>query len=178
MKTLFLLIRLIPAISLSACATTGAVCSDGWKVTGYYSPVEAEYPDLKNQTVIVTKEGVVRFNRQFLRDVKMEGWGRTRFGWYLGFYSNQWHKSQNPLDARGNPLQIGAIAVDRKIVKQGSVLNISGLESVLGISSFIATDTGGAIKQKHVDIYTGEGKQAQKHTWAVSGQQRVCVASL
>src|SRR5438270_1832434 len=91
-------------------AAQAANCSDGWRITGYFTPVETDYtsPDLKE--VDVKGVGPTSFNTEFLRTIFNEdrgygeGWGKTRFGWYLGNYGGSWHKSDAPLDANDEPL--------------------------------------------------------------------------
>ena len=85
-------------------------CSEGWYITGYYVPREDELPDTTEQ-VTVERVGDIGFSQQFLTEIRTEGWGITRFGWALGYYSNAWHRSDaGPLDASGKPLTDGAIA--------------------------------------------------------------------
>lgn len=105
----------------------------------------------------------------------MEGWGRTQSGWYLGYYSKQWHQSKNPLNAKGKPLVKGVAAVDNRLVQKGSQLVIPGLKETLGFDKFDADDVGSGIKNKHIDIYTGEGNSAKLMTYKITGQQKVCL---
>ena len=31
------------SVILSACSQKGPICSDNWRVTGYYTPIETDY---------------------------------------------------------------------------------------------------------------------------------------
>jgi len=155
-----------------------SVCSENWKITGYYSPIEADFPFEKNASVMVQKQGRIHFNATFLKEVKLEGWGRTRYGWYLGYFSKKWHRSATPLDARGKNLELGAVAIDRQYLKMGNKISIPQVNDVIGVPWFVASDVGSAIKQKHIDVYTGEGKLAKKTSWQVTGQKQVCITSI
>jgi len=170
--TIFMVSLLALLLSFSSNAS---VCSENWKITGYYSPIESDFPYDKNASVMVQKQGPVAFNATFLKEVKMEGWGRTRYGWYLGYFSRKWHKSENPLDARGQNLKLGAVAIDRQYLKMGNKISIPQVNDVIGVSWFVASDVGSAIKQKHIDVYTGEGKLAKQTSWKVTGQKQVCI---
>ncbi len=47
-------------------------CSEGWKITGYFTPVEADYP--KDVTKEITVRGSkLNFSERFLRAVITEG---------------------------------------------------------------------------------------------------------
>src|SRR6188474_2916442 len=90
-------------------------CSDGWYITGYYVPKEDERPGTMEQ-IYVERVGNVSFSDHFLGETRIEGWGITRFGWSLGYHSGGWHRSDaGPLDAAGNLLIVGAIAIDRSL---------------------------------------------------------------
>ena len=112
-----------------------------------------------------------------VKAVKMEGWGKTNDGWYLGYYANKWHKSNTPLNAKGLPLEVGNIAVDNQFIAANSLVYISTLKPYFGIDEFSAVDVGSAIKRDHIDIYTGEGKLAKLKTYQVTGRHNICVNS-
>ncbi len=171
----FFLLSLLAAVPLLA---NGSVCSPNWKITGYYSPIETDFPKIQNAFVHVQNVSRIAFNTSFLKEVKMEGWGKTRYGWYLGYFSNKWHKSTIPLDARGHHLQLGAVAIDKKYVKMGHKISIPQVNAMVGVPWFVARDTGSAIKHKHIDVYTGEGKMAKKTSWQVTGKKQVCITSV
>ncbi|MGC2237683.1 MAG: hypothetical protein WA584_16085, partial [Pyrinomonadaceae bacterium] len=80
-------------------------CSDGWRITGYFTPIETDYDSAKMREIEIAGVGRMKFSADFLDVVFSEdkgfgeGWGKTRFGWYLGNYDGAWHKSSDPLDA-------------------------------------------------------------------------------
>ena len=156
----------------------GSACSDNWKVTGYYSPIEMEFAQGVDRRIKIKDVGYLYFNKAFIKEVKMEGWGRTRFGWYLGYFSNQFHKSKVPLNAKGHHLQLGVVAIDTQYLKMGNKVSIPQVNDVIGVNWFVASDTGSAIKKKHIDVYTGEGKLAKVVTWRVTGKKQVCITSV
>src|SRR6476620_11433430 len=67
-------------------------CSDGWRITGYFTPIETDYASRTMVEVDVSGIGTMSFNSEFVRVIFDEeqgfgeGWGKTRFGWYLGNY--------------------------------------------------------------------------------------------
>jgi len=169
---------LFSLLATHAVSVMGSVCSEDWKITGYYSPIEADFPQVKNTSVRVKNMGNIPFNQSFVSDVKLNGWGRTRYGWYLGYFGKQWHKSDTPLDAQGKHLQLGAVAIDREFLKMGNKIVIPQVNDIVGVSWFVARDTGSAIKKKHIDVYTGEGKLARAVSWKVTGRKQVCITSI
>lgn len=162
-------------IILSGCGQKGPICTDNWRVTGYYTPIETDYKSSEFYAVSVNKAGRISFNREFVKDVMMEGWGKTRFGWYLGYYSNHWHRADDPLNSRGTPLTIGTIATDAGMVEPNSVVNIPKVEKILKVPQFVAQDTGQAISHKKIDVYTGEGQQAKALTIQITGNHSICI---
>lgn len=166
------------AISAAMQAAGQWTCSDDWYVTGYYVPREDELPGASEQ-IYVEGTGNVSFSQNFLNETHTEGWGITRFGWALGFYSGAWHRSDaGPLDASGNLLADGAIAVDRSVIPAGSQVQVSTLPSPWGAKTFRATDTGRNITGKHIDVFTGTGVAAQQETFRITSTgNRLCFAS-
>ena len=165
------------SVILSSCSQKGPICSDNWRVTGYYTPIETDYKSPDFYAISVNKAGRISFNRAFVKDVMLEGWGKTRFGWYLGYYSNQWHRSDNPLNSKGSPLMIGTIATDAALVEPDSVVNIPEVEKILKVPQFVAQDVGQAIKNKKIDVYTGEGQQAKELSSQITGNHSICIRS-
>ncbi|MCP3925145.1 MAG: hypothetical protein GY714_21435 [Desulfobacterales bacterium] len=151
-------------------------CSKKWILTGYFTPVEKDFKSKVIKTIRVKNQGYKTFSYGFLKAVKMEGWGRTNKGWYLGYYSKKWHKSLKPLDAYGKKLVIGVIATDTKLIPKGTRITIPSLPKPLNTIVFTAKDTGGRIKGKHIDLYTGEGKSAEKITYLITGKKhKICI---
>lgn len=155
-----------------------SMCSDGWYITGYYVPREDELPGAAEE-VYVERVGTLNFSQEFLNETRTEGWGITRFGWALGYYSDGWHRSdRGPLDAAGNLLTDGAIAIDRSLIPVGAQVQISTLPSPWSSKSFRATDVGVGITGQHIDVFTGTGNTAQEETFRItSNNNRVCFTS-
>lgn len=167
MKALLLL--LVGLIPFWATAADKVSCSGNWKVTGYFTPLEIDYPRTSTRQIKIRKHGYHRFSTSFLKAVRMEGWGRTNAGWYLGYYSRNWHKSSHPLNAMGTALRWGAIATDQRVLGKGSRVVIPTLPASVKKQVFRANDVGSAINGKHVDIYTGEGRKAEDLTYQLTG---------
>jgi hypothetical protein len=150
-------------------------CSDGWYITGYYVPREDELPDTTEQ-ISVERVGDLSFSQKFLNEIRTEGWGITRFGWALGYYSNAWHRSDaGPLDAAGNILVDGAIAIDRSLIPPGANVQIATLPTPWASKMFRATDIGNGIVGQHIDVFTGTGLAAEQETFRItSNDNRVC----
>ena len=153
-------------------------CSDGWYITGYYVPKEDERPGTMEQ-IYVERVGNMSFSDNVLKETRIEGWGITRFGWSLGYHSGGWHRSDaGPLDAAGNLLIVGAIAIDRSLVPTGAQVQISTLLSPWGSKTFNATDVGVGIIGQHIDVFTGTGRTAEEETFRItSNDNRVCFKS-
>ena len=153
-------------------------CSDGWYITGYYVPREDELPGTPEE-IEVERVGNLSFSQEFLSETRTEGWGITRFGWALGYYAGGWHRSDSgPLDASGNLLVDGAIAIDRSLIPPGAKVQISTLPSPWATKIFRATDIGVGITGQHIDVFTGTGKNAEQETFRITSENnRVCVTS-
>src|SRR6266849_3295188 len=70
--------------ALAATAAADMSCSDGWYVTGYYTPGEDQFSGTLVR-ITVKGQGDDQFPSDFLSSVRMEGWGLTRHGWFLGW---------------------------------------------------------------------------------------------
>ena len=122
---------------------------------------------------------VKHFKSDFLDAVKIEGWGKTRIGDYVGWYDDIFHLSDSALDRHGEKLLVPFVAVDSLLIKQKSKLAIPTLPSPWNEIVFIASDIGPSIKEKHIDVYTGEGKQAELETFTITGtENKVCIENL
>jgi len=156
-------------------ASQEEVCSSQWHVTGYFTPVERDYSQAEKIQIKIEQQEPSFHSSAFLKAVKIEGWGKTKQGWYLGRFSNKWHRSKYPLNAIGKPLRTGSIATDRNVIPTGSTLKIPSLPNKLEHQLYVSDDIGSAIKSTHVDIYTGEGWQAEKATFEITGKNHtVC----
>ena len=148
-------------------------CSDGWYVTGYFIPVEKDYSD-KSITINIG-ETQREFREDFVNAIKIEGWGKTLSGDYLGWYDYSFHINETALDQNGQPLVVGMIAVDNAIVDRGTKLIISTLPEPWNEIILLSADEGLAIKEKHIDLFTGEGKLAENETFRVTSyNNKVC----
>ena len=146
-------------------------CSDGWYITGYYVPREDELPG-DAEEVYVERVGNLSFSQEFLDEIRLEGWGITRFGWALGHYADRWHRSDaGPLDASGKVLKDGAIAIDGSLIPHGAKVRISTLPKPWATKTFRATDTGTAITGQHIDVFTGTGAAAQDEAFRLTLKQ-------
>lgn len=174
---LFFGITGIPNHETSAAETAAASfsCSDGWRITGYYTPVETDFASTETHEIEILGSGretlKESFNVDFLNTVfdenagYGEGWGKTRFGWYLGKYNGRWHKADAPLDANDKPLEPDSVAVDRSVVPAGSIVTMPDLPGDLSKLQFKSTDVGVTVHGKHIDVYTGEGREARRKMW-------------
>ena len=149
-------------------------CEENWYITGYFLPVESDYND---KEITVHVEGQTKqYSLDFVNDVRIEGWGRTNDGDYLGWHSQRFHLSEIPLDAFGKELVVGKIAVDPRIIEFESKIVIPSLVEPWNGIVLQAEDVGGAIKGKHIDVYTGEGKVGEQETMRITGHNNsVCV---
>jgi len=119
----------------------------------------------------------LQFNNDFIKAVRIEGWGKTRFGWYLGYYGGLWHKKESALNSTGSPLLLGEVAVDNTVIGKGERVSIPSAEKYLNIKEFTANDVGSQIKKRHIDVYTGEGLAAKELSYKVTGVHMVCTGS-
>ncbi len=161
-------------------------CSDGWRITGYYTPIESDFTGGQMREVEISGVGKETFNADFLKTVFDdnegfgEGWGKTRFGWYIGEYRGRWHKADAPLDANDKPLEPDTVAVDNHVIPTGSTVSIPDLPGDLGKLEFKSNDVGVSVHGKHIDVYTGEGRDARRRMYRFTyeeedkGLQRVC----
>ncbi|MBN4046307.1 hypothetical protein JYT57_01375 [Nitrosarchaeum koreense] len=148
-------------------------CTDGWYVTGYFVPVESDYSD--ELITISIDETQREFREDFVNALKIEGWGKTLSGDYLGWYGNSFHINDVALDQNGQPLVTGMIAVDNTLIDRGTKLTISTLPQPWNEIIFLSADEGPAIIGKHIDMFTGEGKLAETETFRITSENNtVC----
>ena len=149
-------------------------CSSDWQITGYFTPVEIDYTASTKE--IIVENTTRHFKSDFLDDVVIEGWGKTQSGDYLGFYNDFFYTSDAALDLHGNNLLVTTIAVDSSIIKQKTKLIIPTLPTPWNEIIFTALDIGPAIIGKNIDVYTGEGKQAEFETFRITSDvNKVCI---
>ncbi len=172
----FYIIFVDESIIVSESTTSFLDCSSGWYITGYFTPVEFDYSG--NFQNITFGNEIKQFRSDFLSVVKIEGWGKTISGEYVGWYDNSFHISDTALDSHGEPLLVQFVAVDSEIIKQKTNLIIPNLPSPWNKIIFESSDIGPSIKGKHIDVYTGEGKQAEQETFKITSTENdVCVES-
>lgn len=151
-------------------------CSSGWNITGYFTPVEGDYLSPQKKIINVQGVGNMSYNAKFLNDVLSEGWGKTKLGWYIGYWDNTWHKSSSPLTSSGQPLTIGMVGTDPGVIHPNALISISSIPSPWNHTTYLAADSGGGLTGKHIDLYTGEGKLAQAKTTDVTANGKIlCV---
>ncbi len=142
-------------------------CSAEWYITGYFTPLESDYSG-KFITASVNDISY-KFREDFIKEIKIEGWGKTISGQYLGWYGESFHLSEKPLDAAGNALEPSAVAVDPSVIPASSRLTIPSLPGPWDEIIFTGSDTGTAIIGKHIDVYTGEGKTSLDEAYRITG---------
>jgi 3D (Asp-Asp-Asp) domain-containing protein len=149
-------------------------CSGGWLVTGYFTVRESDFDGARIQ--VTFEDGRTGSYRSgFLDAVKVEGWGSTEHGGYIGYDDGVWRLSSRPLADSGQELRIGSIAVDPAMIHREGVVTIPSLR-FFGEVRFRPDDVGPAIRGKHVDVYTGEGRPAQRLADAITGEgHTVCL---
>jgi 3D (Asp-Asp-Asp) domain-containing protein len=146
-------------------------CIPGFLITGYYTTDLADYPR-DNLAEIIVGGGKRRFNNDFLKQTKIQGWGKIDAELYLGFYK-EWYFSPYPLDALGNRLISDTAAADPSVIPYNSIIRIPNL---LGNRELKVTDTGGGIQGRHIDIYMGVGNEARQKARNITRKnQVVCV---
>lgn len=149
-------------------------CSSDWYITGYFTPVESDYYG-DFQTVLIDDKSR-QFKSDFLETVQIEGWGKTLSSDYVGWYNDSFHISDTALDSHGAPLVVNYVAVDSSIIPQKTNLIIPKLPDPWNEVVFTSSDIGPSIKGKHIDVYVGEGKQAELETFRITGEENdVCL---
>jgi len=151
-------------------------CSNGWNVSGYYLPLESDYTSTIIPVTIDTK--IYNFKSDFVEEVKIQGWGKTFSGEYLGFYDGAFHLSKTPLDSLGNNLIVGSIATDPQSIQLGTKVTILTLPSPWNEMIFSANDTSSLITGKEIVVYTGDGLNAKNETLKItSNNNSVCLVN-
>ncbi|MCH7648737.1 MAG: hypothetical protein IIA83_09040 [Thaumarchaeota archaeon] len=154
--------------------TDSPSCTSDWYITGYFLPIESDY---SGKSVEISVDRTKQFYlADFLESVKIEGWGRTNAGNYLGWYHGAFTISDRYLDAYDNDLIVGMVAVDNSVIEHGSELTIPTLPEPWNDMVFSGSDEGPSIIGKHIDVFTGEGIDAENETFRITGyNNQVCV---
>lgn len=147
-------------------------CTSGWYITGYYTPHEEDFSG--NFLEVDTDAGKRTFKEDFLETVQLEGWGKTLQNDYLGYYWDSWHINDKDLDAQGNELIEGTVAVDPAILAPGTQITIPTLPSPYDQQIYSVTDTG--VTGQHIDVFTGEGKEAELEMYKITGEDNTVCA--
>lgn len=147
-------------------------CTSGWYITGYYTPHEEDFSG--EMIEVDTDVGSRFFKEDFLDVVKIEGWGKTLQNDYLGYYWDSWHINDKDLDAQGNELIKGTVAVDPAILTPGTQITIPTLPSPYNQQIYSVTDTG--VTGQHIDVFTGEGKEAELEMYKITGEDNTVCA--
>ncbi|MBA4717777.1 MAG: hypothetical protein HRO68_01155 [Nitrosopumilus sp.] len=149
-------------------------CTSDWYITGYFLPIESDY---SGESVKVSVDGVTQsYLSDFLEVVKIEGWGKTNADNYLAWYHDDFTISDTYLDAYGNDLIIGIVAIDDLVIERGSELTIPTLPEPWNDMVFSGLDEGPSINGKHIDVFTGEGVDAENETFRITGyNNQVCM---
>eukprot|EP00826_Nyctotherus_ovalis_P047341 TRINITY_DN5433_c0_g1_i5.p1 TRINITY_DN5433_c0_g1~~TRINITY_DN5433_c0_g1_i5.p1 ORF type:complete len:186 (-),score=25.84 TRINITY_DN5433_c0_g1_i5:190-747(-) len=146
-------------------------CSGGWRITGYYVPNEA---DFRGPKIPLTVKGrTYRLKKSFVRAVRMEGDGKTEEGWILNCCP--WSRATKIIGSCNRELHtLRAVARDPKLMRCGTPLQIK--TPILSGKTFLALDTGGAIRGKHLDVFCGFGQKgkALSHKVTTNGAT-VCI---
>ncbi|KAF6243379.1 hypothetical protein C6988_03810 [Nitrosopumilus sp. b1] len=169
---------IIPIVGVTAAAlillSIEDNCSDGWYITGYYTPFES---DFSGEVIEIKADGnMIVVKKEFADTVKIEGWGLMESGNYLGWYDSAFHISDSPLDMHGKKLVPQMIAADPLVLEQDSKVKIPTLVEPWNQQVLTVTDIGPSIKGKHIDVYTGEGDKARIETERITSENNVlCV---
>ncbi len=123
-------------------------------ITHYFTALEDDYSGSK-----VSATGVSgTYKSDFLRTVKMEGWGISSNGQGIGYWGGSYHLGE-PSSWLNTPLEEGrSIAVDPNYIPLMRSGPIRGTVDIASVGLREADDTGGAITGYHIDVYTGVGK--------------------
>jgi len=165
------------SFALGGCSQQQLICKPNWKITGFYTPKSSDFDSSLNKGVKIRNFKSLTFNRDFIKAVELEGWGKTRFGWYLGYYGGQWHKKNSPLNSLGHPLTLGAVAVDNRVIAKNTSVQIPAIENLLDLEQFVAVDVGSSVKNRHIDVYVGESEKAKALSFKVTGHHQVCFSA-
>jgi len=161
-------------VALGPSAMGADSCTSGWYVTGYYTPHES---DFSGKLIQIQAEGQsLQVKKDFIAEIKIEGWGKLESGLYLGWYDSMYHLSPDPLDAHDTALSETSLAADPNVLSQGTKVYIPTIPSPYDKIIFTISDVGPSIIGKHVDVYTGEGQTAYDDMFNITGYDNiVCV---
>jgi len=144
---------------------------DGVTVTSYWTVQESVYaaadpdaPEIAVPVIVDEDTGEIAHYtciEAFLNEIKIEGWGETIEGEFLGWWDGAYHLGPAPLDALGNELvPYHTVAVDPAVIPLGAwVAILPPIRGSIWFSKpycriFHATDTG--VEGPWVDVYVGD----------------------
>lgn len=163
----------VPVLIIIGVFSIGTPCSSGWYITGYYTPIESEFSGVLSEVLVDNRTEF--FKSDFVEEVKTEGWGKTLDGNYIGWYQNEFHLSDYPLDYEGDKLELKTVAADLSVLSLGSQITIPNLPKPWNSYTYTVSDIGPSITGKHIDVYTGEGMTAKDSTEQITSRdQMVC----
>ncbi|WP_068617536.1 3D domain-containing protein [Paenibacillus tuaregi] len=122
---------------------------------------------------VILKQDPIASLKVFTADKIVEAWGKTfNYSKTIDVVATAYsaHSSENgwgPVDYYGNPLTLGTIAVDPKVIPMGTKVLVTGhSHSGLPKNAFVATatDQGSAIKGRRIDIFI-PGSQESVNTF-------------
>jgi 3D (Asp-Asp-Asp) domain-containing protein len=173
----------------SACAKgapTERECSQRgeWLVTGYYLPVESDFGPADASALVNGSQRSL--NTDFMKAVRLQGWGQDRAGDYIGLAKvskpgsgagpggKTWSFKADdvPLTGSGKRLAPGDVSADPALLPMGRMLRIRGTQGYPK-HRYRVSDTGGKVKGHHIDVYVGEGSAAGKESLAVTGCRQI-----
>lgn len=150
-------------------------CIGNVKIVAFYTPIENDFKTKKK--VSITADNITRlYNEKFVDEVKVEGWGKTSFGDYLGYFDGAFHLNSVPIDFMGRPLVIGVAGVDPSIIPLGLNFTVPQIQSPWDNIVYKTVDIG-SYTGWIFNIYTGEGAEAGKDMNRITrGNWRICPA--
>jgi len=173
-RAAFLIVPIAASLTLIFIFTGSQDCSDGWYITGYYTPFEDDFTGELEQIKIDGHE--FEFDKDFLQTVKIEGWGKTKSNQFVGWYDSEFHINDFATDVEGNELLVPMIAADANILEYGTKIRIPTLPEPWNEKQLLVSDVGPAIIGKHIDVYVGEGDEARIETERITSYENtLCV---
>lgn len=153
---------------ISKTPTVRAEYEEMFFCTAYNTVLEQECDG-----VLKTAPGIkkIKFPKDFLEAVKLNGSGKTKSGDYLHYDSSKGiYSYMKPTTATGSRPKAGrTIAVDPYFIPRAKVKGTwkRAIVNIRGIGKRIAEDGGGSIKKYRIDVYRGEGKNVMNN-WSNS----------
>ena len=156
-----------------------ASCPDGWtdvgdfKLTTYVLAREVEFPSDEVSVAPCGLEGTYRAAFLYGAGVQLQGSGLASGGEIVHWRGDGcFELTRCPLTASGTCAASGrTVAVDPDLIPLGSEVLIEGL----GVR--VAEDTGGRIRDQHIDVYAGTDLTLRQANARTRHDQRVCVRS-